>query len=46
MVYKKLYTERINNNDALLCDTDNKCNLEMVKFKVNPVRFISFDIYL
>lgn len=33
-------------NRALLCNTDSKCNLEMVKFKVNPVRFISFDIYL
>ena len=33
-------------NRALLCNTDSKCNLEMVKFKTNPVRFISFDIYL
>lgn len=33
-------------NKALLCNTDCKCNLEMVKFKGNPVRFISFDIYL
>jgi len=43
---KKLYNQKINNNFALLCDVDNKCNLEMVKFKVNPVRFISFEIYL
>ena len=45
-LYKKLYKQKINNNYALLCDLDNKCNLSMVKFKANPVRFIEFDIYL
>ena len=31
---------------ALLIDSDNKCNLSMIKFKVNPVRFVEFYIYL
>ena len=31
---------------ALLCDSYNKCNLQMVKHKCNPFRFILFDIYL
>ena len=43
---EKLYKQKINNNYALLCDLDNKCNLSMVKFKANPVRFIKFDIFI
>lgn len=36
----------ITKNYALLIDSEKKCNLEMIKIKKNPVRFISFDIYL
>ena len=46
---KKTFTFDLFNfthNYALLCNLDNKCNLSMVKFKANPVRFIEFDIYL
>lgn len=31
---------------ALLIDNDIKCNLTMIKFKVNPCRFIEFPIFL
>ena len=43
---KKLYKQKINNNYALLCDLDNKCNITMIIVKYNSVRFIKFDIYL
>ena len=33
-------------NNGLLIDSENKCNLSMIKFKSNPVRFIEFDIYI
>ena len=49
MLYREkhpLYKQRIDNNYALLIDGEKKCNLEMIKFKSNSVRFINFDIYL
>ena len=49
MLYREkypLYKQRIDNNYTLLIDVEKKCNLEMIKFKSNPVRFVSFDIYL
>ena len=45
-IHNPLYKQRIDNNYALLIDGEKKCNLEMIKFKSNSVRFINFDIYL
>lgn len=49
MLYREkypFYKQSVDNNYALLIDSEKKCNLEMIKFKTNPVRFINFDIYL
>ena len=49
MLYREkypFYKQRVDNNYALLINSENKCNFEMIKFKTNPVRFINFDIYL